>query len=102
MSTVEFEKKFRKNLDKDQQNTNMNPQRQPHMHMAPQVVLGQGYPVVTSKFKDPDDPDNSFWSPESVPAVKAASWAANVRDGLCGIRPTDEDIDWDDPSLNDR
>eukprot|EP00903_Cladosiphon_okamuranus_P013614 g12679.t1 len=66
------------------------------------VVLGQGYPVVRSRFQDPDDLNNSYWSPESVPSVKAQSWAANYRDGLCGIRVMGEGIDEDDPGLSER
>lgn len=67
-----------------------------------QVILGQGYPVVSSRFQDPDDRNNSYWSPDSVPSVKAQSWAANYRDGLCGIREMGEDMDEDDPGLDDR
>lgn len=69
---------------------------------AEQVVLGQGYPVVSSRFQDPNDLNNSYWSPESVPSVKAQSWAANYRDGLCGIRVMGEGIDEDDPGLSER
>ncbi|CAM9431453.1 unnamed protein product [Ectocarpus sp. 4 AP-2014] len=66
------------------------------------VILGQGYPVVSSRFQDPDDRNNSYWSPDSVPSVQAQSWAANYRDGLCGIREMGEDMDEDDPGLDDR
>ena len=69
---------------------------------AQQVVLGQGYPVVSSRFTDPEDANNSFWSPESVPLVRAQSWAANYRDGLCGVRKMDEGFDLDDPALDTR
>lgn len=66
------------------------------------MVLGQGYPVVTSRFKDPKDANNSLWSPESVPSVKAQSWAANYQDGLCGIRKMDEGFEMDDVVLDKR
>lgn len=67
-----------------------------------QVVLGQGYPVVSSRFQDPEDVNNSYWSPESVPSVKAQPWAVNYRDGLCGIREMDEGFGEDDPALDER
>lgn len=66
------------------------------------MVLGQGYPVVSSRFKDPEDANNSFWSPESVPSVKAQSWGANYQDGFCGIREMDECFDLDDVRLDKR
>lgn len=58
--------------------------------------------MVSSRFQNPDDGNNSFWSPESVPSVKAQSWAANYRDGLCGIREMGEGIDENDPGLEGR
>lgn len=73
----------------------------PHLFCT-QVVLGQGYPVVSSRFQDPRDANNSYWSPDSVPSVKAQSWAASYRDGLCGIREMDEGFDLDDPALGER
>ena len=52
------------------------------------MVIGLGYPAIPSRFKDPDDPLNSYWKPSSVPSVrgKAQSWRANYRNGACGIR----------------
>ena len=58
--------------------------------------------MVSSRFQDPRDANNSYWSPDSVPSVKAQSWAANYRDGLCGIREMDEGYDLDDPALEQR
>ena len=54
------------------------------------LVLGQGQPNVTSRFKDPTDPANSAWKPTSVPSVQAQSWSANYKDGLCGLRRMDD------------
>lgn len=58
--------------------------------------------MVGSHFKTPENANNSYWSPESVPSVKAQSWAANYRDGMCGIREMDEGFDVNDPALDGR
>lgn len=44
-------------------------------------IAGQGQVLVTSRYQDPALALTSVWSPDSVPAVKAQSWAANYRDG---------------------
>ncbi|CAM9732362.1 unnamed protein product, partial [Discosporangium mesarthrocarpum] len=76
---------------------------QPEEYKAgPSPFLGQGYPVVSSRFQDPTDSNNSFWMPDSVPAVKAQPWSANYRDGICGIREVDDGYEWDDPALDNR
>jgi hypothetical protein len=41
---------------------------------------GQGYVPIASNYQDPNLTANSAWSPQSVPAVKAQTWAANYRD----------------------
>ena len=63
------------------------------------MVIGLGYPAIPSRFKDPDDPENSFWKPSSVPSVrgKAQSWRANYRNDACGIRKLDDDMTMTDP-----
>jgi hypothetical protein len=50
------------------------------------IIIGQGDPVVTSRFKDPTVPSNSAWRPSSVPAVRAQPWQNNYKDGTCGLR----------------
>eukprot|EP01029_Cantina_marsupialis_P006794 TRINITY_DN1749_c0_g3_i2.p1 TRINITY_DN1749_c0_g3~~TRINITY_DN1749_c0_g3_i2.p1 ORF type:complete len:866 (+),score=275.32 TRINITY_DN1749_c0_g3_i2:413-3010(+) len=42
--------------------------------------IGQGKPQVETRYRNPDDAENSFWSPSSVPAVKAQSWKDNYAD----------------------
>ncbi|KAJ8613683.1 hypothetical protein CTAYLR_003143 [Chrysophaeum taylorii] len=55
------------------------------------LILGQGYSErrgavgIASRFKDPFDPKNNAWRPNSVPAVRAQPWSANYRDGTCGL-----------------
>lgn len=44
------------------------------------VITGQARKVVTSRFINPDEPSNSYWSQSSVPAVKAQPWAQNYED----------------------
>lgn len=44
------------------------------------TVLGQGDPVLESRFKHPNMSANSVWLPSSVPAVKAQSWSNNYLD----------------------
>uniref|UniRef100_A0A7S2LHS3 GH16 domain-containing protein n=2 Tax=Leptocylindrus danicus TaxID=163516 RepID=A0A7S2LHS3_9STRA len=59
-------------------------------------VLGQGSPLtgpVKSRFLDPTDPANNVWVPNSVPGVKAQPWDANYKDGPCGVRELDDDIE---------
>jgi len=72
-------------------------------------VLGQGSPLtesskdgIKSRFLDPNDPINSVWKPSSVPGVKAQPWSANYKDGTCGKRKMDLDMQRLDPSLPDR
>ncbi|CAN0000208.1 unnamed protein product, partial [Phaeothamnion confervicola] len=67
------------------------------------LVLGQGYPLVESRYQDPRDAENSAWLPSSVPAVRAQPWSANYRDGSCGLLPDDPagGIDRWDPRLAD-
>eukprot|EP00953_Heterococcus_sp_UTEX-ZZ885_P003376 2352-Heterococcus_DN1.PRE.1 len=50
------------------------------------IIIGQGDPVVTSRFKDPTVASNSAWRPSSVPAVRAQPWQNNYKDGTCGLR----------------
>lgn len=47
---------------------------------ATRNILGQGQPPVETRYKDPTDPANNLWQPDSVPAVKAQSWGANYKD----------------------
>ena len=47
------------------------------------VVLGQGAPIVTTRFVDPSDLNNSWWMPSSVTGVQAQPWDMNYRDGMC-------------------
>ena len=51
---------------------------------------GTGDPTVgavLSKFFDPDDPVNSFWSPSSVPAVVTQPWHKNYYDANIADNP---------------
>lgn len=70
------------------------------------LILGQGYDVdrevalgIESRFKDPMEPNNSVWRPDSVPAVKAQPWQYNYIDGSCGIRQFHQNLDVNDPDL---
>jgi hypothetical protein len=63
------------------------------------VIIGQGVPVVKTVFISPNDSDNSWWRPTSVPAVEAQAWSSNYRDGYCGIRKLNDDYDINDPNL---
>jgi hypothetical protein len=63
------------------------------------VILGQGYPAIPSRFLDPRDPKNNDWRPSSVPAVQSQPWWYNYRNGQCGIRKLDDDLDPNDPLL---
>jgi len=72
-------------------------------------VLGQASPLyetsingIQSRFLDPDDPENNVWMPNSVPGVKAQPWGANYKDGSCGLKNKDLDMQRLDPSLPDR
>ena len=69
--------------------------------VRPQVILGQGYPAVPSRFLDPRDPKNNAWRPKSVPSVRAQPWWWNYRHGLCGVRKLDDDMSADDPLLEE-
>jgi hypothetical protein len=64
------------------------------------VVLGQGDPPITTKFVSPDNSDNSWWMATSVPSVRAQPWSSNYRDGYCGIRRLDSNLEMDDPDLD--
>ena len=57
------------------------------------VILGQGWPPIPSRFLDPRDPKNNEWRPSSVPSVQAQDWWHNYRNGACGIRKLDDDLD---------
>jgi hypothetical protein len=63
------------------------------------IVIGQGNPIITSRFVSPNNSENSWWRPTSVPAVEAQAWSANYRDGYCGIRKLNDDYDLNDPNL---
>jgi hypothetical protein len=63
------------------------------------VILGQGDPIITSRFVSPNNSDNSWWRPTSVPAVRAQDWSANYRDGYCGIRLLNDGYSLYDPNL---
>jgi len=65
------------------------------------IVIGQGNPVVRTKFVSPIDSTNSWWLPTSVPDVQAQSWSANYIDGYCGIRDLEDGMDILDPAIND-
>jgi hypothetical protein len=53
--------------------------------------LDSSGPVI-SRFKDPADPANNQWSPDSVPAVKSQPWGFNYIDGTCGRRNLTEGL----------
>ena len=63
------------------------------------VIEGQGNPVVNTNFFTPNSSENSWWIQTSVPAVKAQPWASSYRDGYCGIRILDDNLDEQDPNL---
>jgi len=63
------------------------------------VILGQGDPVVATNFFTPDSTENSWWIQTSVPGVKAQPWSSSYRDGLCGIRVLNDQLDETDPQL---
>lgn len=63
------------------------------------IVVGQGSPIITSRFVSPNDSENSWWRPTSVPAVQAQNWANNYIDGFCGIRKLNDDFAENDPRL---
>jgi len=65
------------------------------------ITIGQGNPIVRTVFISPNDSDNSWWRPSSVPAVEAQAWSSNYRDGYCGIRKLNDDFDINDPNLAD-
>ena len=43
-------------------------------------ISGQAQQLIFSRFINPDNPTNSYWSPDSVPAVKSQPWAENYED----------------------
>ncbi len=63
--------------------------------------VGQGNPIITSRFVSPNDSENSWWRPTSVPAVEAQAWSNNYQDGYCGIRKLNDDFAITDPNLAD-
>lgn len=63
------------------------------------VIFGQGNPPIETKFISPNSSDNSWWMQTSVPSVKAQPWASSYRDGYCGIRKLKDDLDINDPAL---
>ncbi|KAJ1438841.1 hypothetical protein B484DRAFT_392074 [Ochromonadaceae sp. CCMP2298] len=65
------------------------------------ITIGQGNPIVRTVFISPNDSDNSWWRPTSVPAVLAQAWSSNYRDGYCGVRKLNDDYDINDPNLAD-
>ena len=65
------------------------------------VILGQGDPVIKTRFVSPNDSQNSWWRPTSVPAVHAQDWSSNYRDGYCGIRKLNDDFNLYEPNLAD-
>ena len=65
------------------------------------IVIGQGNPIVETRFVSPNDSENSWWRPTSVPMVEAQGWSSNYRDGFCGIRKLNDDYDLLDPNLAD-
>jgi hypothetical protein len=65
------------------------------------VVNGQGNPVVKTLFLSPNESENSWWRQSSVPAVQPQPWASSYRDGYCGIRKLNDDMDINDPALAD-
>jgi hypothetical protein len=63
------------------------------------IIRGQGDPVIQTRFVSPNDSQNSWWRPTSVPAVNAQDWSANYRDGYCGIRKLNDDFNMLEPDL---
>ncbi|GMI11724.1 hypothetical protein TrVE_jg8603 [Triparma verrucosa] len=71
------------------------------------IVIGQGQygddlGGVQTRFLDPNNANNSWWMPSSVPSVKAQPWSKNYQDGFCGIRKLDNDMHVLDPDLDSR
>jgi hypothetical protein len=69
------------------------------------LVLGQGvasagYDIISSRFVSPNNSDNSWWRPSSVPGVVSQAWSSNYRDGYCGIRKLNDGYAQDDPALD--
>ena len=65
------------------------------------IITGQGIEVISSRFVNPTDPENSWWVQSSVPGVAAQPWEWNYRDGYCGVRLVEENLHIKDPSLSD-
>ncbi len=65
------------------------------------IIYGQGAPVIKTRFVSPNDSQNSWWRPTSVPAVNAQDWSFNYRDGYCGIRKLNDDYNTNEPNLAD-
>ena len=47
----------------------------------------------------PNDSENSWWRPTSVPSVESQAWSSNYRDGYCGIRKLNDDYNITNPNL---
>jgi hypothetical protein len=70
------------------------------------IIIGLGQsgdnkPIITTRFVSPNDSQNSWWRPTSVPAVHAQDWSSNYRDGYCGIRKLNDDFNLFEPNLAD-
>jgi len=78
----------------------INPGEQCKTPSEKKQILGQGFPPITTKFVAPDNPDNAWWVATSVPAVRAQPWSSNYRDGYCGVRRLDSDMEMTDPDLD--
>jgi len=86
----------------DVTNATLNPVNMRDVCIDPdeyKVIIGQGYPAVPSRFKDPTDPKNNDWRPTSVPGVRAQPWRNNYLDGSCGIRDLEDNMDRNDPGI---
>jgi hypothetical protein len=65
------------------------------------VVVGQGDPSVSTNFLSPASSNNSWWIQTSVPTVRSQPWANNYRDGFCGVRVLDDNLEVLDPKLDE-
>eukprot|EP01035_Chromulina_nebulosa_P020418 gene20418-26496_t len=68
------------------------------------IVIGQGvapagYDILTSRFVSPNNSENSWWRPTSIPGVLSQAWSNNYRDGYCGIRKLNDDFNISNPKL---
>ena len=72
-------------------------------------VIGQSSPLyettkdgIRSRFLDPNNKENNYWKPNSVPSVQGQSWSANYADGSCGHYVIGNDLHPNDPTLPQR